>query len=63
MNQTEIANYSLADIAQKIVSVVNDYPSVEEFLSMVESFESNIQSLEARVNEVQQELEVLNSRR
>ena len=61
MNKSEIANCSLADIAQKIVPILNYCPSVEQFLSMVESCESNIRALEARVSDVKQELEILNS--
>lgn len=61
MNETEMANYSLADIVQKIVPIFDNCPSVEQFLFIVESFESNIEKLEARANEIQQELELLNS--
>ena len=56
-----MANYSLADIVQKIVPIFDNCPSVEQFLFIVESFESNIEKLEARANEIQQELELLNS--
>ena len=59
MNDSEATKYSLDELIQKMMPLLDSSSATERFMCTVENFESQIEGLEARVENVQQEIDLL----
>lgn len=59
MNDGEATKYSLDELIQKMIPLLDLSSATERFAYTVENFESQIEDLEARVENIQQEIDLL----
>ena len=59
VNDGEVTKYSLGELMQQMMPLLDLTTATERFTYTVENFESQIEDLEARLENIQQEIELL----